>query len=112
MRRRIVREADRRRAQPQASPLASSSSLAAPAGLTGSDFRIGDQRLLVLSFPVVESDVLRKLSPAERDVATCVARGDTNAAIARLRRVSVNTIAKQVATILRKTETRSRFELI
>ena len=52
------------------------------------------------------------LTAAERDVLVRVARGDSNAAIARARKTSVRTTANQVASLLRKTGAASRFDLI
>jgi DNA-binding CsgD family transcriptional regulator len=52
------------------------------------------------------------LSPTEQAVAVLLARGETNRSIARCRGVSPHTIAKQVATLLRKIGAQSRFEAI
>lgn len=52
------------------------------------------------------------LTAAERDVLARVVRGESNATIARARKTSVRTTANQVASVLRKTGARSRFDLI
>jgi DNA-binding CsgD family transcriptional regulator len=49
-----------------------------------------------------------KLSPAEREVLDLLRRGLSNAQIAALRSRSGNTVANQIASILRKTEAPSR----
>jgi DNA-binding NarL/FixJ family response regulator len=72
----------------------------------------GDE-LLVFEWtdaPAVEP--LPELSKAELDVLARVVRGESNAAIARARKTSVRTVANQVASLLRKTQAGSRFELI
>ena len=53
----------------------------------------------------------RAISPREREVAALVARGCTNAEIARELVLEVGTVANHVANILRKLELRSRVEL-
>ena len=83
-----------------------------PAQLSAHLMRFGASSLLILSFPTPETDILVRLTAAERGVAILVASGETNLAIAHRRGVSKNTIAKQVAAILRKTNVTSRFELI
>jgi DNA-binding CsgD family transcriptional regulator len=58
-----------------------------------------------------DQNVLVALSVAEGDVATLVAAGLTNAAIADRRGTSVRTVANQMASIFRKTGAGSRKEL-
>jgi len=53
-----------------------------------------------------------QLTPAEREVLALVCAGLSNAAIARLRSRSERTIANQVASMLRKTESDSRRALV
>ena len=83
-----------------------------PAGLSADVVQLDSSPLLILSFPVPTDDVLASLSVAEREVALLIASGKTNSDIAHMRGVSKNTIAKQVAAVLRKTRATSRFELI
>jgi DNA-binding CsgD family transcriptional regulator len=83
-----------------------------PSALSAHILQLGSSSLLVLSFPVPEDDALAALTTAEREVATLVASGATNLEISRRRGVSKNTVANQVAAILRKTKASSRFELI
>jgi DNA-binding CsgD family transcriptional regulator len=52
------------------------------------------------------------LTHAERAVLRRIVRGHSNAAIARARGTSERTVANQVASLLRKTGSRSRFDLI
>lgn len=63
----------------------------------------------VLSMPVTSGAAgLGRLTPAEREVAAAIVRGETNAAIARDRGTSPRTVANQIASILRKTGCPSR----
>lgn len=55
---------------------------------------------------------LPELTRAEREVAALVCTGMSNAAIARARRVSVRTIANQIASAMRKLRVDSRAALI
>src|SRR5262245_8292819 len=75
-------------------------------------FTVGDVDIAVLSVPahVVSDDV--NLTAAERDVARLLARGLSNARIARLRRTSTRTVANQVASLLRKVGAESRADLV
>lgn len=94
------------------------SSLALQAGT----FRVGFDEYLVLSFDAhVDAPDLHanaglaaraRLTEAEREVATLVTAGLSNDAIARRRKVSLRTIAKQVSSIYRKLAVRSRRELV
>jgi DNA-binding NarL/FixJ family response regulator len=52
------------------------------------------------------------LTTAERDVLEAIARGDSNATIATSRGTSARTVANQVATLLKKLNAGSRYELI
>ena len=74
--------------------------------------RVGSSSLLVLSYRIPEQDLLGRLTTAEREIAVLAAAGATNLEIARHRGVSKNTVAKQIATVFRKTRVTSRFELI
>ncbi len=58
-----------------------------------------------------ESVSITALSPAERDIFDLLRRGLSNAEIAALRARSPNTVANQIASILRKTASRSRRDL-
>ena len=69
-----------------------------------------DDDLVVFSWDVAAPPP--ELTAAERDVLARVARGESNAAIAKARKTSVRTIANQVASLLRKTGAASRFDLI
>lgn len=57
-------------------------------------------------------DALHRLSASEREVLVKVVAGATNREIARARGVSERTVANQMASLLRKLDATSRFELI
>jgi DNA-binding CsgD family transcriptional regulator len=86
-------------------------SIAAPAKLVVERLTEGGEELAIFSWEP-KSAVASGLSPSEREVLDLVARGASNAEIARERSTSVRTIANQVASILRKTGCSSRFDLI
>ena len=58
--------------------------------------------------PPIVPDPARPLSPREREVAVLVARGCTNAQIARALVITEGTAANHVARIMRKLGVRSR----
>ena len=75
--------------------------------------RIGD-RLILLSVPVearLDPSAAGLLTAAERAVVEHVLEGLSNAAVARKRRVSPRTIAKQLASAYQKLGVGSRREL-
>jgi hypothetical protein len=65
-------------------------------------FQMGNDHLVVLSFPLPQPCLPESLSPAEREVAMGIIDGRTNAEIAAARGTSLRTVANQVATILHK----------
>ena len=69
------------------------------------------EELLVLNYPVAAGPDLAVLTRAEREVASNVLSGLSNATIARRRSTSVRTVANQVSSILRKLGVHSRNEL-
>jgi DNA-binding NarL/FixJ family response regulator len=80
------------------------------------DFRAGlveldGEQYLVVSYPAPARSDLSVLTPAERSVLELLRRGLSNADIASRRGTSQNTVANQVAAILRKLEFRSRYGL-
>jgi DNA-binding NarL/FixJ family response regulator len=77
-----------------------------------SRFELGGEEFIVLSFPVRLPAERFGLSPSEREVLEHLARGSSNAEIARARGVALRTVANQVAAILRKVGVSSRIELI
>ncbi|MEO8874604.1 MAG: LuxR C-terminal-related transcriptional regulator, partial [Polyangiaceae bacterium] len=81
---------------------------AMPRDLEVRPLRSGDRELVLLSFT---PRPLPRLTEAERDVALALARGLTNAEIARTRNVSPRTVANQVAAIMKKLDVSSRVEL-
>ena len=72
---------------------------------------VNGEELLSLSYPVGRGPDLSLLTPAEREVASLVLDGLSNAAIARRRSTAVRTIANQVGSLLRKLDLSSRCEL-
>lgn len=85
--------------------------LRAPADLRAGILKFRKREFLVLSFPSPHPEWLGELTAAELSVALEVARGLSNAAIARQRGTSVRTVANQLASIYRKLVVRSRREL-
>ena len=69
------------------------------------------ERFAVVSVALVP-ELPESLTPAEREVVSLLLTGASNAAIAKARRVSVRTIANQVASALKKLKVGSRTELI
>jgi DNA-binding NarL/FixJ family response regulator len=69
-----------------------------------------DDDLVVFSWDIAAPPP--ELTAAERAVLVRVARGESNAAIAKARKTSVRTIANQVASLLKKTGASSRYDLI
>jgi DNA-binding NarL/FixJ family response regulator len=81
---------------------------AAPKDLACRVLRSGDTEVVLLSFTPKHR---ARLTEAERAVALAVARGLSNARIAKERQASPRTIANQVAAIMRKLGVSSRAEL-
>jgi DNA-binding NarL/FixJ family response regulator len=81
-----------------------------PSGLTATSLRVGAQPLVLFSFPI--PDAPEALTEAQRHVAELLAAGKTNREIAEARGTSTHTVAKQVASLLRKFSVSSRYELI
>jgi DNA-binding NarL/FixJ family response regulator len=82
-----------------------------PGELEVHTFRVGDEQFALLSLPALPSARLDRLTAAERAVLKALLRGRSNLAIAQARRVSVRTIANQVASVFAKLGVRSRSEL-
>lgn len=82
--------------------------LAPPRGL---DVVIVDSDLAIFAWDL-ERPQMPALTDAERDVLVRITSGASNADIARARKSSVRTVANQVASLLRKLDARSRYELI
>lgn len=83
-----------------------------PAGLRGLTFVDVDGREYAALFFERPIRWMKKLSPAEREVASFLLDGKANADIARARGVAVRTVANQVASLYRKLGIRSRGELL
>ena len=82
-----------------------------PPNLVVQRLRVGREDMLVFEWGDSAKQV-EGLTEAERDVLARVVRGDSNAAIAKARKSSVRTVANQVASLLRKTSAKSRYDLI
>jgi len=85
----------------------------APAGFRARRFIAGDEELVVASFPLPPPRGRPRppLTDAERAVMTALLEGQSYAKIARRRRRSVNTVAKQAGSAFRKLGVSSRGEL-
>lgn len=70
------------------------------------------RRLAVARRAVVEPAWSRRLTPREREVLTCVARGQTNAEIAGSLVVSLETVKSHLRALLTKSGSRHRTELV
>lgn len=81
------------------------------AGTRITSFHHAGERFAVLSVPLAV-DLPENLTPAEREVVSLLITGASNAQIAKARRVSVRTVANQVASVLKKLKVGSRTALI
>jgi DNA-binding NarL/FixJ family response regulator len=78
-----------------------------------SRFDEGELHFAIVSFPtIIEKSLPSNLTEAERQVATLLIQGLSNADIAESRRTSSRTVANQVESIYRKTGVRSRAEFV
>jgi len=73
-------------------------------------FDYAGEEFIVFSEPVAPRPC-DGLTPSEKEILTDVARGRSNAAIARARGTSVRTVANQIAGLFRKIGASSRAEL-
>ncbi len=73
-------------------------------------FEAGGRRFAALVVDMDE-DLPSPLTPAEREVARLVREGLSNAEIASARGTSANTVANQIAAIMRKLRVGSRVEI-
>jgi DNA-binding NarL/FixJ family response regulator len=78
-------------------------------------FRVGPDEYAVFSFPFdahwTSPSVCSRLTQAELAVTRLVLEGHGNAAIAKTRGTSARTVANQLASIFRKLEVSSRWQL-
>lgn len=77
----------------------------------GHRLNVGSDDRVVLIDVAIPGASIALLTRAERGVALLAAEGLSNAQIAARRRVSVKTVANQLARIYAKLGARSRFEL-
>lgn len=75
------------------------------------DLELEGDEVVALRAPLGRGEAFDALSPAEREVADAVLRGDSNRTIAAARATSVRTVANQLASIYRKLGVRGRTEL-
>ncbi|CAE6507054.1 Regulatory protein, luxR family [Nitrosomonas nitrosa] len=73
---------------------------------------LNGENLLITTNQLIKSYQLTELSESEREIATYLIAGSTNADIAQRRNSSEYTIANQVQSIFRKLSVRSRGELV
>jgi DNA-binding NarL/FixJ family response regulator len=81
------------------------------AGTRITHFRHAGEVFAVVSVPLTP-ELPETLTPAEREVVSLLITGASNAQIAKARRVSVRTVANQVASVLKKLKASSRTALI
>jgi DNA-binding NarL/FixJ family response regulator len=74
-------------------------------------FRIDQNDYVLISFPLIAHQRFEVLTDAEREVASLMLEGASNAEIARARGSAVRTVANQAASIFRKLGVSSRREL-
>jgi DNA-binding NarL/FixJ family response regulator len=73
--------------------------------------RVGDLELAVISIALPQHDAWASLTESEAAVAQAIARGQSDAEIARRRGTSPRTVARQAQSIYRKLGVSSRREL-
>jgi DNA-binding NarL/FixJ family response regulator len=82
-----------------------------PCGLTAARAELDGREVLVLSFPYESPLALDRLTRTEREIVLAILTGASNAEIASDRGTTMLTVAKQIASALRKLGVRSRGEL-
>jgi DNA-binding NarL/FixJ family response regulator len=83
-----------------------------PPGLEVAIVNLDGDEFAILHFPVTSQTDLTGLSDAESEIANAIVKGMSNEEIARMRRTSNRTVAKQVASIFKKLGVGSRRELV
>lgn len=83
-----------------------------PPELEAHALSVGEDEYTLFVFPLPAPQPPPGLTPAEREVASAVSQGQSNAEIARARGTSPNTIANQLRSIYAKVEAAGRIELI
>ncbi|MCC6621369.1 MAG: helix-turn-helix transcriptional regulator [Deltaproteobacteria bacterium] len=96
----------RRRSHPESSP--------PPPDLRAAVGRLGDQEVLVISWPVADrpDEAWPELTPAQREVAAMLVAGCSRADVARMRGRAPSTVAAQIAAIFARLGVGSRTELV
>lgn len=80
--------------------------------IDGARFVLGGEEFAVITVTSgAEIPAFDELTAAEREVCRYLVEGSTNAAIARARGTSVNTVENQISSIFRKLGVSSRSEL-
>ena len=72
---------------------------------------IGDDKLLVGAYPLIDAESVSCLTEAERKVTAVIIAGSTNRDSAKRLGVSEHTVANQVCSIFAKLRVHSRAEL-
>ena len=88
------------------------SQLPPPPELEAYTFAVEGDEYAILGFTLPRLEAPPELSPAEREVVQAVIEGNSNAAIARARGTSVNTVANQLRSIYSKLKISNRIDLI
>ena len=85
----------------------------APGGLRQRliELELAGEPLAIGAIPLLEAEILARLTESERDVAVLLVQGSTNAEVARRRETTERTVANQVQSIYRKLGINSRAEL-
>lgn len=84
-----------------------------PPDLQVHPFSLGDERLVLLSFPVVvDPGEDLGLTPCQREIFALLAAGASSAEIARLRGTSPTTVRKQVSALYRALGVSGRSEFL
>lgn len=88
----------------------------APPGLEARRFEVAGEPFVVFRFPTTtgapsDAPPSEPLSASEADILRMIVAGRSNQEIAAARSTSVRTVANQVASILKKMNVGSRFEL-
>lgn len=75
-------------------------------------FRIGGERLAVITIPGLEAVCFEQLTAAENEICSLMIAGRSNAEIAERRGTSINTVENQARSIYRKLAISSRTQLV
>ena len=74
------------------------------------ELEVGEERLVVLSFPLASYQLPETLTEAEYEIGLALLQGKSNREISDLRGTSERTVANQIASIFRKMDVSTRAE--